>query len=481
MAEPEERMLAFEETLERLGLKRAELYRQMAEGAIQGAKNGRMTEFAESEVARFEEKRDADRAALEEGLEHWLAFFAERLSGRDGEVPEPLAEDATADDKAAELVRRLLEDALDMGASDVHLDPIRDGERLLYRIRGNLKEIARLPAPVAAMAKAKLKALAPALPESAEAGVAAFFTREHRGKGWQGRIRAAATLLGEHVHAQLREDDLADTLEGLGYSSAQGEAMRRLLTGRPGLVLLAAPGDPFAERHRLALAAELASSGRLVLSLERHPGYRSELLVQLEAGGDGADFAALARMALEMNPEVLLLDDVHNADEAQWLLEGVAAGATVVAQIRQVGAVEALLKLAGLGLSREALARSLLCVVERVSLRRVCLRCADKAPLGEEHAKRLYLEPGVQVSRPASCDVCGDGFLGRRMVFGAWVADDALRKGILAMEAPGAPLREWNAANPLSLAHAAADAVLSGEVFPEDALALSAPPEEGAE
>ena len=79
--------------------------------------------------------------------------------------------------------------------------------------------------------------------------------------------------------------------------------------------------DPVAERHRLGLVNELTVAGQLVVSLEHRVHHRSELLVQLEiSSGDDSGFGALVGTALGMSPDVLMLDEVHDATEALSLI-----------------------------------------------------------------------------------------------------------------------------------------------------------------
>ena len=259
----------------------------------------------------------------------------------------------------------------------------------------------------------------------------------------------------------------------LGYSAEQAEALRGLLTGRPGLLLVAGAADLAGDRHRLALTREWTALGRLVVSLERRMHYRSELLVQLEFGKEGGlGFDAVAALALDMSPDVLLVDEVRDAAQAKALLEAVGAGALVVADIQAPSAVEALLQLVALGLSKDSLARMLLGVVERVAVRRLCPHCRTARPMSADEAELLGVSPPAEVHDKGGCGVCADGFLGKRTLYALWIADDELRERIRTVEPPGEPLVEWRGRNPLSLRHAAREAVLAGEVALADARSL---------
>ena len=153
-------------------------------------------------------------------------------------------------------------------------------------------------------------------------------------------------------------------------------------------------------------------------------------------------------------------------------------GVVVVAQVRAPGCVDAVAQFLAMGVSKDALARSLLACVERQSARRLCPDCRDRRALDPEVAREFGLVDVVEAGVAGRCDVCADGFVGRRLLYGVWMMDPALTKAIGAFEPPGKLMMEWNAGNPLSLSSAAKAAVASGEVVVEDVTRFLAPTRE---
>jgi general secretion pathway protein E len=141
--------------------------------------------------------------------------------------------------------------------------------------------------------------------------------------------------------------------------------------------------------------------------------------------------------------------------------------------------VEALLQLLEFGLKPHALARMLLGLVERLALRRLCPHCRAARTVTPEEAALLALSTAAPVWESHGCDICGDGFLGRRMLYGVWPMDEALTGRIRAIDPAIKPtiaaLTEWRNSNPLSVSVAAREAVLAGEVTFADAQLLLTP------
>ena len=470
-----EKILTMEEAMERLSLGRALVYRKVMDGALKAVKTDHALTFTEPEIEKYEADTTAKQTALSEALDRWLGTFADRLKAlEDAELPD-MSEKNDAD-RTAELVRRIVLDGILSGVNDIHLDPLYAGDRLLYRFEGNLREIGRLEACVSELLKPKLRGLAPLPAATPEKVGEALFQQAHGDRAYQIRLTAIPTLLGEQVHLHFFDRDPIPTIAEAGYTPDQATALQAMLTGRPGLFLTVGASDPEADRHRLVLADGLSASGRLVVSLEHRIQYRSELLVQLEIGREGAPgFQALWQSAIGMSPDAILMDDVRDAQEAKALIEAVSAGAVVVAQMRASGGPEAILQLIRFELDRDGLARALLGLVERASLRRLCPHCRVARAVVSEEADRLGIPDTAQLYESPGCDACDDGFLGRRALYGLLQMDGELADLVRSADIPAAALEAWREKGALSLPAAVRAALLNGEISPEDAGAFLRP------
>ena len=97
---------------------------------------------------------------------------------------------------------------------------------------------------------------------------------------------------------------------------------------------------------------------------------------------------------------------------------------------------------------------------------RLCPQCAQRRPLRDDEAERLGAEVGDEVGTPAGCSACGNGFVGRRLVYGLWPADAEVAAWIADPQAdPPLPPIGFE-----SLTAALCRAVLDGEATPEEVL-----------
>lgn len=462
--------VSLDEAVSMLHLSRAEVYRRVRDKVLEGEKVDRRLRFNRGEIERYAEVLEKDRRQLEEAVEKWLLFFAGRLERRTDAVIERVA-DKPMGERVAEMGERMLQDALHAGARDVYLDPLYAGMRLLYNA-GRIEETARFEACMSEPLNAWLKGLAEPGVAGAGGNRGSMLTRTSGETTYQLGITEVPTLLGAHYHIHLFTDFEGTCLEDLGYTSDQAKRLTRDLVSRPGLILFAGSGTPEDDRHRISLARTLADSGQLVVCLDHKPGFRDEQLVQLDLqDGEESCFESVWRAALRMTPDVVVLDDVRHAAGARALLEGVLSGAAVLAQVRARDMIAAIQRLMEFEIDGAALSRALVGGVEKAVVRRLCAGCSQRRPLSAEEAARTGTEAGTEVGRAVGCKACGDGFSGRRHVYGLWPAGPELAGWISGAHAcpPGAP------AGPQSLTGSLRRVALNGEVAFEDACAFFPP------
>ena len=466
-------LVSMDEAVARFGLTRAEIYRRVKDGILAAAKVDRHLHFQEAEVARYGAVLVRERDLLSRLLDRWLPWFGERLAAY-GDPPAVLCDvDGHAvENRVAELGDRMLQDALRSGASDLHLDPVHAGARLVCGA-GSRGEMARFDAVLSSRLVQWFVELTELQPNG-DAGVREGLAKKEWGTtACQIRVREIPTVLGPHYHLHLYADYTDTTLGDIGYTSAQSGGVLRLLTASRGLFVIADAGEPRDDRHRLLLARGLVRSGRLVVSIERRVQYQDESLIQLElkqsASESGEEeFRAVWQAALDMSPDVIVVDEVLSAPQVAALLAGAASGVVIVLRMAGDRLAAAGARLAEFGADRQALTRALLGGVERVVVRRLCPQCRVRSRLAAEEAAALGFKTDAAAARAAGCTRCRDGYSGRRAVYGLWHDGPELARALTA----GPNERYSSASGEQDFEEAVRGAVVDGEVAAADAVAL---------
>ncbi len=492
----EQKYLGLAETAERLCMNPAEIYREVQAGRLSASMEEGNTRFSECDIKAFIESRDKGRMELLEEVDKWNNILASVNTDANESMPKEApdshsdpsetmhgnhdvdqypAQERDPDAEATALAERILHHAYVCGVLNVYLDPVENGFRLLYRTHKGLAETGRFSQHLGDIVTRAMKAKLGSQDAVTEP-VESLTNIKYGERNIQILGSVAPTLLGEHVHLRFRDSHSPVDLTELGYNSLQAEVVQNLLAGRAGVLLVTGAADTCSDQHRLGLAQMLASGNRLVVSLEHRVHFKSEILVQLEmANTEGADFTERISAALTMSPDVLFIDDIRTQEEARSLFDAVAAGITVVAQIRSPGNFPTLKRMMDFGVSAQVLARDLLGLIARRSFRRVCPHCSEQRPLQHEEAEYLGAPHEACAAEIKGCHLCRKGFRGRRDIQDIWINTPELAELIAAPEIQDSALQNLAKTSEYGIAAAARDAVMQGEIIIDDVQHIFAP------
>jgi type II secretory ATPase GspE/PulE/Tfp pilus assembly ATPase PilB-like protein len=377
-----------------------------------------------------------------------VAGLGEETVGRVLHLPLP---PTRAGSSATELVDRMLVDAVEAGASDIHLERYGHDVDLRLRVDGLLKQIFTHITPEnVAEVVARVMVLA-------ELDVA------DRGRPQDGRIRI--TLVGPdlprtidlrvNVAPSPAGQDLVirvlDARRGLLPLRALGLApellarWQRVLLNPGGLLLVTGPTGSGKTTTLYASLTALVSDGRKIITAEDPIEYVLDHVNQKQASAQ-LPFSELLRAALRQNPDVLLFGELRDADAAATAVAAAATGHLVLSTLHTADAVGVIPRLRGMGVSDIDLGEALLGVLAQRLLRRVCVGCAQPA---EPTAAQLHLFgealEGRSFVKGAGCPTCGGtGYKGRVGTYELLLVDQGFSERIIE-GAPGSALRAYAA------------------------------------
>jgi len=481
--------LSMEETMTRLDLDRPDVYRLVKQGKLTGRKIGRTLRFGPEEVVSCAAELDSGRRLLREALDNWSCFFTSRLdSGRTGVSAENEPEPESCK-TVAELGECILRDAVDHGAGSVYFIPTLAGMRLLHR-DGTNQELACFEDCLSRELVAWLETLTAdasgpgddpdaAKPAGDPAGDLrsglvrdAMFSRTWDGRILRFRFLEISTRPGPFYRIDVPVDFEATNLRVLGCTTDQVTLLQNVFSRRPGLLLYTGTDTTAFENDCMYLAHEWAMMGNLVVCVGRGFGFQSERLIHLRySGGDGNTFDAVWQAALDLRPDILVVDELSDTARLRALLEAVNQAIGVFAPIRSLGRNDALRKLHSFEFDAAALSSALLGGIERVELRKLCGKCTGRRLLEADEAAIFRTEPGTEAGVPVGCASCRNGYVGRTAAYGLWSVDGRLMNWIADPDGSNPPPGPDEERLFLPLRKS----VLSREVTPEEALMYAVP------
>ncbi len=346
--------------------------------------------------------------------------------------------DLVSDAPVIRAVNRLIADAVDQRASDIHIEPTEDALTIRYRIDGVLRARPPLPAAMRAPLVSRIKVMAGLniaerrLPQDGRLRLAV------RGHDVDLRVATAPSIQGESaVLRVLDRSHLSLDLASLGFDEALADRFRRLLHRPHGIALVTGPTGSGKTTTLYAALGELNDRGRKLLTVEDPIEYRLPGVIQTQVNpGIGFTFSGALRSFLRQDPDVMMVGEIRDGETAQIAVQAALTGHMILSTLHTNTAVGAVGRLLDMGVEPFLLGSVLNMVLAQRLVRRICPHCREESALDTEQAATLARQQGVAppatLFRGRGCDRCGgSGYAGRVALIELLAVDDAVGRLIL--------------------------------------------------
>ncbi len=320
-------------------------------------------------------------------------------------------------------------------ASDIHIEPDKNGTRVRYRIDGNLRDLMRPPAGLHAAIVSRVKVIGKMdiaekrLPQEGRVRIVA------EGREIDLRVSAMPTLLGEKCVVRiLDKSNLKVRLEDLGFAPAPLEAFKRGLAQSHGLALVTGPTGS-GKTTTLYSALDLLRGPEVnLVTVEDPVEYQLEMVNQIQVNEPiGLSFARALRSILRQDPDVIMVGEIRDDETARVAVQAALTGHLVLATLHTNDAPGAVARLVDMGIESYLLSGALNCAVAQRLARCVCPHCVSKYFPPESVLRDAGLDPseGRVFRKGAGCRQCHDsGFQGRVGVYEVMEVTSDLRRMI---------------------------------------------------
>ena len=324
------------------------------------------------------------------------------------------------------LLQSLFEDAIQVGASDIHIEPQEGRLQVRIRVDGALHVQTEADNRIASAVVLRLKLMAGLDISEKRQPQDGRFNVKVRDQTVDVRISTLPTQYGESVVMRLlaRSGALLD-LESLGMPAEMLKRFRAILSHVSGMVLVTGPTGSGKTTTLYAALAELNTADRKVITVEDPVEYRMRGLNQVQINEKiDLTFAKVLRSVLRQDPNVILVGEMRDAETSQIGLRAAITGHMVLSTLHTRDAAGAAIRLLDMGVPPYMVASSLEAVIAQRLVRLVCESCTrDYQPTSQERSwLELHLDAaGVQSARfkqGAGCSHCnGTGTRGRLAVY----------------------------------------------------------------
>lgn len=391
-----EEILSFEQAVRFLGTSQPTLYRLLKQGDIKGLKVGRKWRFRKADLVAHMERRPAPVTATElEGIDDELQFFAGATGRRNLQSREAqkafndaagVEEAYTGESKIITLVNGILELALQRGASDIHLDPQRDGMWLRLRLDGVLHEIRRLPVGLLSPLVNRFKVMSDMSIDEKRLPQDGRIHLKWQDKNFEVRVATCPASYGESV--VMRVLDQSSVFIGLDKLSFEADDLARLrewMRQPNGLVLFTGPTGSGKTTTLYSCLQEAGNPQNKVVTIEDPVELALPGMVQVNVNRKaGLTYASALRAFLRQDPDIVMVSEIPDKQVAELALEVALTGHLVLAQMNSPDAPSAVMRFIDFGVEPFLVSSSLVGVMSQRLVRRNCPDCkAEYTPPAE--------------------------------------------------------------------------------------------------
>ena len=379
-----------------------------------------------------------DRSKMDKLIDD-LAF--DDLGEEDLEHLKDLASEAPV----IKMVNLIMQSAVEMRASDIHIEPFEQSLKVRLRVDGVLQEIdapnVKSTAAVISRIKimAKLNIAERRLPQDGRIKV------QMMGKELDLRVSTIPTMYCESVVIRLldKENTVLDFAE-LGFAGRHLEQFIEVLSLPHGIILITGPTGSGKSTTMYAALKQLNTPQRKIITVEDPVEYQMEGINQIQAKPQiGLTFASALRSIVRQDPDVIMIGEMRDLETARIAVQSALTGHLVLSTLHTNDAAGGVTRLLDMGLEEYLLTSTVNGILAQRLVRKLCPVCKEAKLAEPELVKELRLDrftnqSHIKLYKSVGCVACsGTGYRGRLAIIEFLPMTDPIRKLIMAHEEAG--------------------------------------------
>ena len=349
----------------------------------------------------------------------------------------------TEDAPVVLMANRLLEYAVSLHASDIHMEPRKDGIRIRYRIDGMLREChAPLPIKLHSLLTARLKIMAGMDINERRRPLDGHIVWRRKGKKTDFRVASMPVRNGETLSIRILDEEVMQRSIGeLGMTMKNESLFRRLVHAPSGMLIVTGPMNSGKSTTLYAALRELNTEGRHIMTLEDPVEQVVDGVDQMEINEKaGLTFSTGLRATLRMDADSIMVGEIRDGDTAHIAVRAALTGHLILTTLHAKDTCSTLYRLMEIGIKPYLLAATIDGIVAQRLLRRLCPHCREKYEVRGSSQEAVMLgdsfREGMTLYRGRGCTAChGSGYSGRIAVHEILSLNDGLRAMLISRQA----------------------------------------------
>jgi len=335
------------------------------------------------------------------------------------------------------MVNMILIEALRIGASDIHIEPMEKKVRLRYRVDGALQEKPGPPKSLQNAVLSRIKIMSDLNIAERRIPQDGRFNIKALGKEVDLRVSILPTVHGEKVVMRtLDKTSLAPSLNALGLDPVSEKAMQYGIRQPHGIILVTGPTGSGKTTTLYSCLQDLNRGDVNIITCEDPVEYQLPGINQVQVHSKvGLTFASALRSILRQDPDIVLVGEIRDAETAQIAMRAALTGHLVLSTLHTNDAPGAVTRLLDMGVEPFMLGSSLILAQAQRLYRKLCNACKRPTEIDPEILANNFIDPhefdGHTVYKAVGCPRCNKGYKGRGAIMEVFLINDVIRQGIL--------------------------------------------------
>ncbi|MEZ0210267.1 MAG: type IV-A pilus assembly ATPase PilB [Methylophilus sp.] len=388
-------------------------------------------------IDKIVESKDTSMASLSAGGDDFDLGLEDTATEQETELAQEVD-----DAPVVKFLQKILMDAINMGASDLHFEPYEKFYRIRFRIDGVLRDMAQPPLAIKDKLASRIKVISnldiseKRIPQDGRMKLLLSKTRSI-----DFRVSTLPLIYGEKIVMRILDPTSATLgIEALGYEPEQKEALLKAVQRPYGLVLVTGPTGS-GKTVSLYTCLNLLNDPGVNISTAEDPAEIPLAGINQVNVNDkqGLTFAAALKSFLRQDPDIIMIGEIRDLETADMAMKAASTGHMVLSTLHTNDAPTTLSRLVNMGVAPFNIASAVTLITAQRLARRLCKHCKVPTKIPNEALlsvgfKEADLDGGWQLydAKEGGCEHCNNGYKGRVGIYQVMPVSEEMARIIMS-------------------------------------------------
>lgn len=361
----------------------------------------------------------------------------------DGKIDPNIIDDIQSA-PAVRLTNSIINQAINIRASDIHIEPFENLVTVRYRVDGVLSESMKIPQNLHSAVSTRIKIMAgmniaeKRLPQDGR------IEMDIGGHSFDFRVSSLPTVFGEKIVLRILDrGSFSFKREMLGFTEYENSLVDKIVHMPYGIILLTGPTGSGKTTTLYTMLNELNIPDKNIVTVEDPVEYMIDGVNQVQVNiKAGLTFANGLRSILRQDPDIIMIGEIRDEETAQIAVRAAITGHLVLSTLHTNDAPGSITRLIDMGLEPYLVADAVIGVIAQRLVRKICTACRSKRLCTEGEKKILNLDNFVTIYEARGCPMCNNtGYKGRTAIHEVMVIEKEHRS-VIEQEGNAEQLRD---------------------------------------